>query len=327
MNKNITYLAALCISSFFIYHFFVFSINKSVEDANYQRDFMSHYKIFSISTPDTIRFAGEVVPVFRTDVKEKLDRELLVNTYWQSSTVLLIKKASRWFPVIEPILARNGIPEDFKYLPMIESGFAHVVSPAKASGFWQIMEKTGTAGGLEINKEVDERYHIEKATQLACDYLNRSYKKYKDWTLAAASYNIGMRNLNSNLNKQQVNSYYDLLLNTETGRYVYRLVAMKRIYENQNQHGFYLREKDLYHPIETYDVEVDTTINLISFAFEQGINYKVIRMFNPWLRKSYLNAENDKKYTLKIPVNKKDFYVRELNADSVQTDSVVSDTI
>jgi len=299
---------------------------------------MASYRIFSISTPDTVRFAGEVVPIYRTDIKEKLDKELLVNTYWQSNTVLLLKKANRWFPIIEPILKKNNIPEDFKYLPMIESGFKHVVSPAKASGFWQIMEATGKGHGLEITKEVDERYNIEKATQLACDYLNRSYKKYKNWTLAAASYNIGMGNLNSNLRKQKVNSYYDLLLNSETSRYVYRIVAMKSIYENQNQHGFYLRDKDLYHMAETYEVEVDSTIELVSFAFKHGVNYKVVKLFNPWLKKSYLHVEKGKKYTIKLPVNIEDFYVHAENTaykeepetvvtkDSMQTDSVVPNT-
>ena len=252
--------------------------------------------------------------------------------------MLLLKKARRYFPIIEPILKRNGIPEDFKYLPMIESGFKHVVSPAKASGFWQIMEATGKGGGLEINKMVDERYHLEKATQLACDYLNRSYRKYKDWTLAAASYNIGMGNLNSNLRKQKVDSYYDLLLNTETGRYVYRLVAMKRIVENQNQHGFYLRDKDLYHQPETYEIKVDSNIELVSFAFANGVNYKVIKLFNPWLKKSYLNVEQGQSYTLKLPVHTEDYYVHEENTvfnkveevvvlkDSIAIDSLAHDT-
>ncbi|NQY68666.1 MAG: lytic transglycosylase domain-containing protein [Flavobacteriales bacterium] len=326
MNKNLIYIAATVTSSLIIYNLFIFSISNTTEDENYLKDFNESYKIFAIPPPHNITFAGEMVPMHRKDVQEKLDKELLVNTYWQSKSVLLLKKTARWFPVIEPILKKNGIPLDFKYLPMIESGFEHVVSPAKASGFWQIMESTGKGGGLEIRSEVDERYHLEKATQLACDYLNRSYKKYKNWTLSAASYNIGMRNLNTNMEFQDVDNYYDLLLNVETGRYVYRLIAMKRIYKNQIEHGYQLRDKDLYNPIETYTVDIDSTVQLVDFAHSQGVSYKVIRTFNPWLRKSTLTVSNGKTYHIKIPKNKAEFCtpldIEEIStADSNLTDS------
>ncbi|MCO4791240.1 MAG: lytic transglycosylase domain-containing protein, partial [Flavobacteriales bacterium] len=169
--------------------------------------------------PENLDFAGEALPLAEADVKEKLDREMLVNSYWQSNNLLMLKRSAKFFPIIEPILAKNGIPEDFKYLSLIESGLQNVVSPAGASGYWQIMKSTGLENGLEINKEVDERYHIEKSTQVACTYLNEAYERFGNWTLAAASYNMGMAGTARRLNEQGVDSYYDLLLNTETARY------------------------------------------------------------------------------------------------------------
>ena len=172
----------------------------------------SNYNIYPISIPNKVLFAGEEIKLDQDDLIERMDKEFLVNTYWQSNTILLIKRANKFFPQIEKILIDEDVPSDFKYLALIESGLQNVTSPRGAKGFWQFMEKTGREYNLEINKEVDERYHLEKSTQAACDYLNDAYDKFGSWTLVAASYNMGMYGLEKSLKRQNVNSYYDLLL-------------------------------------------------------------------------------------------------------------------
>jgi len=272
-------------------------------DISYQRYFNDSYKIFSLNIPENLSFAGERVPLEIEDVRESLDRELLVNTYWQSQSLLFHKRANRWFPVIEPILAENGVPDDFKYLAVIESGLDNVVSPAGATGYWQIMRDTGREYGLEINNEVDERYNVEKSTVAACKYLKKAYEKYGSWTMAAASYNVGMRGLERQVNRQKADNYYDLLLNTETGRYLYRTVAIKEILSKPAQYGFHFRPKDLYQPYETYDVTINTAVDdFANFAFEHGVNYKILKILNPWLRDTYITNPLKKEYTIKLPV-------------------------
>src|SRR5690554_388726 len=272
-------------------------------DISYQRYFNDSYKIFSLNIPDGLSFAGERVPLEIEDVRESLDRELLVNTYWQSQSLLFHKRANRWFPVIEPILAENGVPDDFKYLAVIESGLDNVVSPAGATGYWQIMRDTGREYGLEINNEVDERYNVEKSTVAACKYLKKAYEKYGSWTMAAASYNVGMRGLERQVNRQKSDSYYDLLLNTETGRYLYRTIAIKEILSKPAQYGFHFRPKDLYQPYETYSVTVNTAVDdFADFAFEHGVNYKILKILNPWLRDTYITNPQNKEYTIQLPV-------------------------
>lgn len=252
--------------------------------------------------PEKMDFAGEKVPLEFFDVRESLDRELIVNTYWHSSTILLLKRAYRFFPVIEPILKKNNIPDDFKYLAVIESGLTNAISPANAVGYWQFLERTGREYGLEIHDEVDERYHIEKSTRAACRYLQEAYRKFNNWTLAAASYNRGMGGINKNLDFQKINSYYDLYLNEETARYIYRILAIKLIFENPGDYGFKIRKKDLYAPYQFRELEIDTPINnLIDFAAQQNTNYKILKTLNPWLRKSYLNNKRNSTYTIKIP--------------------------
>ena len=294
--------STIAIGSIGISHLFSSSTTKEAEDISHQEKFQRDYKIYSLNIPETFDLAGENVPLQLIDVREKLDRELLVNTYWQSNTLLYIKRSRKWFPVIEPVLKENGIPEDFKYLALIESGLTPIVSPAGAEGFWQIMEGTGKELGLEINNEVDERYHVEKATKAACKYLNEAYEKYNNWTLAAASYNMGRNGLDRQLERQQVDNYYDLLLNEETARYVFRMLAAKMILSNPDQFGFNYRPKDLWSQIETKTIEVDTSIaNLADFAQQHQINYKVLKDLNPWLRRNYLNVRNGKTYEIKVP--------------------------
>lgn len=252
--------------------------------------------------PKQLDFAGEALPLSVADVREKLDREILVNSYWQSNNLLMLKRSSKYFPIIEPILAKNGVPDDFKYLALIESGLQNVVSPAGAAGYWQIMKSTGRENGLEINTEVDERYHIEKSTQVACDYLNEAYGRFGNWTLAAASYNMGMSGTARRLEEQGVGTYYDLLLNSETARYVYRIAAVKHIHENLADFGY------VYHQDQGYSFpEMDTIfVNVevadwISWAKTQGITYKTLRTYNPWIQSQQLSNSTNKAYQIWVP--------------------------
>lgn len=292
------------VSAFSIY-LFTYSTYEEKEDLSYKKVFQANYKIFALNLPKTIEFAGEKVPMNLIDVREKLDRELHVNTYWQSNTLLFIKRLNRWFPIIEKILLEENVPNDFKYLALIESGLTQVVSPAGAAGFWQIMKKTAPEFGLEVTSEVDERYHVEKSTHAACLYLKEAKEKFGSWTLAAASYNIGQSGLQRQLNKQEVNSYYDLLLNSETSRYLFRILAAKHILSNANQFGFNFRPKDLYPAITYKTIVTDSSISSFTeFAAQNGINYKVLKYLNPWLRSKELNNSKRKNYEIKIPDEK-----------------------
>lgn len=274
-----------------------------MDDPSYQKMFNEHYKIFSLNLPTNASFATEKVPLEIIDVREKLDRELTVNTYWQSNTLLFHKRANRYFPVIEPILRKYGIPEDFKYLAVIESGLENVVSSAGAAGFWQLMRPSALELGLEINEKVDERYNLKKATEAACRYLKDAHDTFGSWTMAAASYNVGKGGLIKQLDRQKVNNYYDLLLNSETGRYVYRILAVKEILNNSTKYGYHYRKSDLYPPISTRQVTVDTAVtDLTAFAKAHGINYKILKMVNPWLRDSQLPNKNKKVYNIEIPI-------------------------
>lgn len=262
----------------------------------------SFYQVTVADLPKEVTFASNNVPVENIDVAEKLDREFMVNTFWHSQTLLLIKRANRWFPVIEPILKKNNIPDDFKYLAVIESGLDNVTSPSGAKGFWQFMKPTATGYNLEVSDDVDERYHLEKSTEAACKYLNSAYDIFNDWTLAAASYNMGKTGLQNKLDEQKVTNYYDLLLNIETGRYVYRIVAAKYILSNPKKYGFNLENKNLYPPYQTYSIAIDTTINnLVDFALKNKSNYKTLKLLNPWLRSNQLNASKSKNYTILLP--------------------------
>lgn len=260
------------------------------------------YQISAIEIPKDLNFAGEPVPQDDPEIMERVDREFLVNTYWQSNALLLMKRANKYFPIMEPILKKNDIPDDFKYLAVAESGLENVVSPAGATGFWQIMKGTGREYGLEVNDNVDERYHIEKATQVACDYLNKWKDRFGSWTLTAAAYNAGPAGIQKYMDIQQVDDYYDLLLGQETGRYVFRILAIKEILSNRDKYGFQLEEDDMYTKVPTFTVEVDTAVtNWADFAELYEINYKVLKRHNPWLREPHLNNASRKKYTIEIP--------------------------
>lgn len=261
------------------------------------------YQISAIAIPDDLNFAGEPVPQDDPEVLERIDREFLVNTYWQSNALLLMKRSHQYFPVIEPILAKNGIPDDFKYLAVAESGLQNVVSPAGATGFWQIMKATGKEYGLEVNDNVDERYHLEKSTEVACRYLKKYKEKYGSWTLAAAAYNAGTGAIDRFMSVQQAGGYYDLLLGQETGRYLFRILAIKEILSNPDKYGFMMEEEHLYKNVPTFQVEVDTPVaNFADFATRYGINYKILKRHNPWLREPHLNNASGKVYQLDIPM-------------------------
>ena len=256
-----------------------------------------------VELPGKLSFAGEEVPMDYFDVRESLDRELLSTVYFHSQTIRYIKSMPRYFSIIEPILKANGVPEDFKYLCVAESGFdIRALSPAKAAGFWQLLESTAKENGLQVNTEVDERYHIEKATEVACRMFKSAYQKYGSWALVAASYNGGRAGLDQKLATQKVKSYYDLLFVEETTRYVFRILALKLVMEDPEVYGFKVDKKDLYPVIETKNVEVNGSIaDLSAWAINKGINLKILKMFNPWLRDLSLKNPAKKTYVLKIP--------------------------
>ncbi|MEJ5262920.1 MAG: transglycosylase SLT domain-containing protein [Ignavibacterium sp.] len=252
--------------------------------------------------PEELYLFGEKVPLENFEVYERVDRELVVNTYWHSSTILALKRAARWFPVIEPILKKNNVPVDFKYIPVVESNLENVVSPAGATGFWQFIKSAAVEYGLEVNEEVDERYDVEKSTEAACKYLKDAYAKYGSWTMAAAAYNAGMNGITKWSSIQKTNNYYNLTLGIETSRYIARIAAIKIIMENPQKYGYYLREKDFYKPLKFTEVILDSSVtDFADYAASLGINYKTLKLFNPWLRDSSLKNKNGKRYTIKIP--------------------------
>ena len=262
----------------------------------------STYKVYALELPDTLFFSGEKVPLEYPDIRERLDKELLVNTYWQSNTMLLMKRAHKYFPQIEKILEEEGIPDDFKYLAVIESGLENVRSPKDAKGFWQLMRGTAREYGLEVNSNVDERYHLELSTRVACRYLKKAKKRFGSWTLAAAAFNRGMYGVDSELKRQQVESYYDLLLNSETSRYVFRIHAVKEIISHPERYGFVFEKQDLYNEIPVRKVGLDTAItNIASFSKQMGVNYKILKIHNPWLLQNHLNNKSRKYYEITIP--------------------------
>jgi len=255
-----------------------------------------------ISLPNKLDFAGEAMPLSNPDVRERMDREILVNTYWHSNTFLMIKRANRWLPAISEELAKAGIPDDFKYLVAIETNFKNDISPRNAVGFWQFLKATGREQGLVISTEVDERYDPIKSTRAAAKYLKNAYNKLGSWTLAAASYNRGVAGMKRTLEHQKELNYYSLLLNEETSRYVFRIVAAKLILESPENYGLKINPSELYQPFKTYDIEVTKTIpSLVDWAQQNSISYLQLKRYNPWLRADKLTIPEGKKYIIKLP--------------------------
>lgn len=285
-----------------------------------RKEFETYYKIYSLAMPDKLLFAGEPVPLTDFDVQERYDREILTNVYWQSQTLLMIKRAGKYFPVVERILAKNGIPDDMKYLALAESGLQNLVSPAGAAGYWQMLDATARNYGLEVSAEVDERYHLEKSTEAACKYFKEAYAVFGSWALVAASYNMGIDGVKKQLRQQSVNSYYDLLLNTETSRYVFRTLAIKEIMERPKNYGFNVVGAHGYQPVPTVKVKVTRSIpDLIRYSLDNGCNYKLLKLLNPWLRSNALNVSSGKVYYIELPRD------RVLKTDLVE--KVSNDTI
>ncbi|MAN58647.1 MAG: murein transglycosylase [Flavobacteriaceae bacterium] len=270
---------------------------------NLEKKLVNDYNVYALPIPDSMEFAGEPVPLDDPDIRERFDRELLVNTYWQSNGLLILKRANRYFPILEPLLEKYGLPDDFKYLAVAESGLENNSSPAGAAGFWHFLKSTGREYGLEINDYVDERYHLEKATKVAAEYLKSSKERFGSWTMAAAAYNAGNYGVSKQVDRQKSNeNYYNLLLNDETSRYVFRILAFKEIMSNPQKYGFNFRQQDLYHPIPTYKVKVDTPVtDFAEFAKQHGISYKILKIHNPWLRETYLKNSSGKEYLIEIP--------------------------
>lgn len=260
-----------------------------------------------ITTPDvpkTFTLFGERMPLEQWDVRERFDRELLTNTFMQTSTSYIIKLMNRWLPMIERRLEANGVPDDFKYLCIAESALQNQTSRVGAVGFWQFMPSTAPSYGLYIDSEVDERYNPEEATDAACKYLKQAYNKFGNWTSAAASYNCGMGGMNGALNSQRENSFYDVLLPEETMRYIFRIAALKHILSNQKQFGYNLREDDVYPPLQVRRETISSGIgDLVSYAKSKGTSYKILKMLNPWLRGKSLSNSKGRTYTILLPKN------------------------
>ncbi len=299
MNKSLRILSLLSIVCITI--LFINAIHKSeIEPITSTH---KTYKIKALKLPNNLNLAGERVPIEQPDIKERMDRELLVNTYWQSNGLLLVKRANKYFPILEPLLIKYGLPDDFKFLALAESGFTDETSSVGAAGMWHFMKATGKEYGLEINKNVDERYNIEKSTKVAAEYLKNSKNRFGSWTLAAAAYNAGNYGISRRLEAQEVTTYYDAKLANETERYVFRILALKEIISNPGKYGFVFEKEDLYTEQKTYTIKVDTTItNIARFAKGLGLNYKELKIHNSWLRENKLNNKSRKVYEIKIPI-------------------------
>lgn len=258
------------------------------------------------SIPDQLSFAGESVPLHLQDVKNALERELQVTMYMHSKSLQTLRSTQRYFAIIEPILKEKGVPDDFKYLCMAESGLnPEAVSSAKAGGLWQFMEATGKSYGLECGADVDMRFHLEKSTRAACDYLLSAYERFGSWTLAAASYNLGQAGVGRRMNIQYQNNYYDMYFPEETLRYVYRILSFKVLTSDPLKYGFDIKSEDYFKPFKNYKmVEVEgTDIDWSKFAKDNGTNYKMLRMINPWIRTYKHSNKSGKKYMVAVPIN------------------------
>ncbi|HEX2868873.1 MAG TPA: lytic transglycosylase domain-containing protein [Ignavibacteriales bacterium] len=305
-GKFLSFTAGVILAIAALYLFSSFSLSNLVQTnksgGTAAEEFPQKYQIISPLLPSKIDFCGEGAPLGNMFVRERFEREIIVNTYYHSATLLGIKKANRWFPVIEPILKKNGIPDDFKYLVVIESNFDQLISPAGAVGFWQFTQGAAEKYGLRVDDEVDERYNVEKSTEAACEYLKSAYAQFHSWTLTAASYNMGTYGIAKQQERQKVKNYYNLLLGEETARYVSRILAVKAIFTNPAQYGYLIKKEDLYPQLQYDEVMVSSDIsNLADFSFQHGINYKLLKIFNPWLRDNTLTVKKGAQYVIKIP--------------------------
>lgn len=303
--KKLSIVAIILASLAIVGEIFIYASPKEDSDEVQTRAIMHDYRVYAPVIPDTMTFCGERVPLETYYVRESLDNELIVNMYRQSSTVLYFKRATRYFPTIESILKKNNIPEDMKYLCVIESGLTNATSPANAQGFWQFISSSGKTYGLAIDDEVDMRNDLEASTEAACKYLRSLYNRFHSWTAAAAAYNCGENGLARRMASQNTNNYYDLRLNTETGRYVYRILAMKQIMQHPQQYGYFIRHCDTYPIIPTRTVTLSgQNVDLYQFAQKNNTSYKMLRTLNPWLQTDKLKNKANKSYQVKLPTDK-----------------------
>ena len=286
-----------------IYFLFAIGLFSQCTTVNSSSSTQTNTQIIPVQ-PQSISFAGEVVPLDKHYVLERLDRELLVNNFWHSNSILVLKRAPKYFPIIEHILQENGIPDDFKYLAVIESGLTHVTSPAGAEGFWQFMPQTARDYGLKVNGDIDERLNLIKSTESAAAYLTDAYAEFGNWTLAAAAYNAGVQRIKTSLEKQQTNSYYDLFLNEETSRYMYRMLATKLIFESPESYGFVIPKAQTYQFPKTKLVKVGTSpIDWVAFGKSQNMSYADLREMNPWIKGYQLSNLNNTEYEIRVLVD------------------------
>lgn len=272
-------------------------VQKSEVASNQSEEVLEEYP----KLPKEMSLFGEQILLDNFDIRERLDKEIIVNTYYHSSTIQILKKAHRYFPMIERILKEEGIPDDMKYLCVIESALNQATSPSGAKGFWQFMPAAGKENGLTINKEVDERFHVEKSTRAACDYLKTARRNFKDWVLASASYNCGIGGLKRVMKAQEAESFFDLYMNRETTRYVFRIMALKLLMENAAAYGFDREKMELYEPIETRKIEVKESIaDLAVWAKENGSNLRMLKVLNPWLISNKLTISGST-YIIELP--------------------------
>lgn len=265
-------------------------------------DLSMPYKWQTVQVPAQMTFAGEAVPLNRWEVHEEMDRQLQFNYYWPSNILYILKKANRYFPLIEARLKANGIPDDFKYLCVAESSLQNAISKAGAVGFWQFMSDTGPGYNLTINAQVDHRYDVTRSTDAACTYLKNAYAKFGSWTAAAASYNCGQGGYASHAAFQKTTNYYDLFLPAETNQYIFRILTLKYLIENAVQLGYVLDSSDLYKPLNTRTITVSATVhNLTDLAITNGTTYKMLKILNPWLRSTMLTVKPGAAYEILLP--------------------------
>lgn len=302
INNKLGYSLSAILFTLVLFLVYSFNTPNSLISQNGNIEFPQNYKVVSPYVPNKINFCGEIVPLENIDVRERIEREFIVQTYYHSATILYLKRMNRWFPIIEKILKKKGVPNDFKYLAVAESGLANIVSPAGASGFWQFMKSAGKKHGLTINGLVDERYNVEKSTYAACDYLLEAKKEFGNWTLAAASYNKGINGIRKQLARQKATKYYNLVLNNETSRYIPRILAIKYVMKNPERYGFDIKDNQLYPPYSTYKIKLDTSVeHFADYAKLHNVNYKTLKIFNPWLRDNYLKNKAKHKYYITLP--------------------------
>ncbi|MDO8999735.1 MAG: transglycosylase SLT domain-containing protein [Bacteroidota bacterium] len=297
--------------------------------------------VLGLNIPSNLEFCGEKIPLNSLSIKEDLEKEFFNNNYWKHNSAVLFAKAQKWFPYIEPILKQQGVPDDFKYVAVIESHLSNIVSPAGAAGFWQLMPSSARNYDLEVNEMVDERLDVEKATRAACRHLKDAYAVFNNWTLSAAAYNLGIGGIQAALKKQKSNNYYDLLLNSETGSFVYRILAYKTLFSNPTHFGIKKKKWNYFAKIPLKTYKVDSSITNISYLAKQiGCSKTIIKLYNPWLLGETLNNPENKIYEFKIPKNlKKDYstYILDLigengapfeeNGKETQVKSQISDSV